>query len=444
MARPARRIGAKLWVGAYSTDSTEPNHKDIIKTMALKTIQAVSVATISNLTGRAANVALPLAVIAVYGADSHTDLFFFVMALGFYCYGTLANAITESTVPLLISSQRRLPPVNVLKYAGAISLFILVPGCIWHWSFNQFHILYAVALALMVGAGIANGVFSGVLYVQERYAPAGFTWALRFVPLVVLVMTYPHPEPLPWLALGIGAMDWLRCAILIRCSRDSGAMEEAIDLKHFIHRYRSTYGTVLAAMLVMGFNPIVDRLIAQLSGPGGISILDASDRLYGILGALCTMGLMTVLLTRFSKEASKGRLESGWPHVLRMVAWWCLAWMIAGAVAGYWGLDWWLSKGTVLKPDQCAAVKQAYWCYLIGLPLFTLGVVYAKRLQALQRTTILVWTAVLAVVLNLITSLILRMALGIPGIALATSLVYTVTAIVLITAAHRTPIENSK
>lgn len=412
--------------------------------MALKTIQAVSVATISNLTGRASNVALPLAVIAIFGADSHTDLFFFIMALGFFCYGTLANAITESTVPLLISSKRRLPPINVLKYAGAITLFILVLGCIWQWSFDQSNILYAVALALMMGAGIANGVFSGVLYAQERYAPTGFTWALRFVPLIALVMMHPHQDSLPWLALGIGAMDWLRCAILIRCSRAPRATGEAIDLKQFVNRYRTTYGTVLVAMLVMGFNPLVDRLIAQLSGPGGISILDASDRLYGILGTLCTMGLMTVLLTRFSKEASKGRLESGWYHVLRIVALWCLAWLIAGAVAGCWGLDWWLSKGTELRPDQCAAVKQAYWYYLIGLPLFTLGVVYAKRLQALQRTTILVWIAVLAVVLNLIASLILRMALGIPGIALATSLVYTVTAIVLITVAHRIPIENSK
>jgi peptidoglycan biosynthesis protein MviN/MurJ (putative lipid II flippase) len=154
------------------------------------------------------------------------------------------------------------------------------------------------------------------------------------------------------------------------------------------------------------------------------------------------MGLMTVLLTRFSKEASKGRLESEWHHKLRMIALWCLAWMIAGAAAGYWGLDWWLLKGTALRPDQCTAVKQAYWYYLIGLPLFTVGVVYAKRLQALHRTTILVWTSVLAVILNLIASLILRTVLGIPGIALATSLVYTVTSIVLITAAHRTPAEK--
>jgi peptidoglycan biosynthesis protein MviN/MurJ (putative lipid II flippase) len=408
--------------------------------MALKTIHAVSVATLSNVTGRAANVALPLAVIAIYGADTRTDSFFFVMALAFFCYGTLANAVTESTVPLLIASQRHLPPINVLKYAGAISFFILLLGCIWQRTFEQFNIVYAAALALMTGAGLANGVFSGILNVQERYAPAGFTWALRFIPLIALAMMHPLPRPLPWLALGIGVMDWLRCAVLIRCSRSSRANGEAIDLKQFVNRYRTNYGTVLAAMLVMGLNPLADRLIAGLSGVGAISILDASERVYGILGTLCTIGLMTVLLTRFSKEASKGRLESEWPHLLRMIAVWCLAWMLAGGVAGHWGLGWWLSKATVLNAHQCATVKQTYWCYLFGLPVFVLGVVYAKRLQALHRTAILFWTAVLAVTLNLASSLVLRSILGIPGIALATSLVYTVTAAVLITAAHRTPI----
>jgi peptidoglycan biosynthesis protein MviN/MurJ (putative lipid II flippase) len=405
--------------------------------MALKTIRAVSVATISNVTGRAANVALPLAVIAIFGADTRTDAFFFVMALGFFCYGTLANAITETTVPLLISSQQHLPPANILKYAGAISLLILALGCIWHWIFRQSDIIYAAALALMAGAGMANGVFSGILNAQERYAPAGFTWALRFIPLIALAMMHTLANPLPWLALGIGAIDWLRCAILIRCSRSTPPTGRAIDLKHFIQRYRTAYGAVLMAMLVMGLNPLVDRLIARLSGSGAISILDASERLYGIVGTLCTLGLITVLLTRFSKEASQGLLESRWPRVLKMIALWCLAWMLAGAAAGYWGLDWWLSKATALSPHQCAAVKQTYWCYLVGLPLFTLGVVYAKRLQALHRTAVLVRTAVLAVTLNLPVSLLLRDLLGIPGIALGTSLVYTVTAVFLITAAHR-------
>jgi peptidoglycan biosynthesis protein MviN/MurJ (putative lipid II flippase) len=412
--------------------------------MALKTIQAVSVATISNATGRAANIALPLAVIAIYGADARTDAFFFVMALGFFGYGTLANAITESTVPLLIASQRRLPPANVLKYSCAISFLILALGCIWHWIFQQFNIIYAAALALMTGAGIANGVFSGILNVEERYAPAGFTWALRFLPLIALVMMHPLSEPLPWLALGIGLADWLRCAILIHCGRSLRSKGGAIDLKQFIVQYRATYGTVLGAMLIMGFNPLVDRLIARFSGPGAISILDAAERLYGIVGTLCTLGLMTVLLTRFSKEASQGRLESGWPHALKMVALWCLAWMFAGVVAGYWGLGWWLSKATVLTPHQCAAVKQTYWCYLVGLPVFILGVVYGKRLQALRRTAILVWSSVLAVTLNLPASLLLRDLLGIPGIALATSLVYTATAILLVTATHRSLIEKEQ
>jgi peptidoglycan biosynthesis protein MviN/MurJ (putative lipid II flippase) len=190
-------------------------------------------------------------------------------------------------------------------------------------------------------------------------------------------------------------------------------------------------------MVIMGLNPLVDRFIAQLSGPGSLSILDTAERVYAVLGVLCTIGLTTVLLTRFSQKASIGRLDHGWRRTLTLIAIWSLAWIIAGAAVGHWGLPWWLSRIAALKAHQCADVTEAYWYYLVGLPVFIVGVVYTRRIQALHRTSILVWAAGLAVVLNLIASLALRSALGIPGIALAKIPVHTATALVLIRAAHR-------
>jgi putative peptidoglycan lipid II flippase len=405
--------------------------------MVHRTINAVGIATIANLIGRAANVTLPLAIIAVFGANANTDQFFLVLALGFFCYGTVANAIAESTVPLLISLNRRLCVSNILKHAAGATLLSLLVGITWHWITGQIDLVYATALALMVGAGIANGFFTGILHAQERYAPTGLTWALRFVPLIGLLLIEPKAGQLAWLAIGIGVMDWLRCVILFSCGRHAPLSGEPIDLKKFINRYRSTYGTVLIAMLVMGFNPLIDRLIAQLSGPGGISILDAAERVYGILGALCTMGLMTVLLTRFSQDAANNRLDRRWPSLMKTLAAWCLVWMVMGILGGRWGLDIWLAKGTNLSARQCVTVKLTYWYYLIGLPAFVTGVAYAKRLQAVRRTTILAMVSLMAVILNLIASLALQRTMGIPGIALATTLVYTATCIVLMTATHR-------
>ena len=405
--------------------------------MSLKTIQDVSVSTLANLVGRSANVALPLTVIAVFGADAHTDLFFLIMALGFFCFGTLANALTESTVPLLVSTNLRIPPSSILTFAGTVMLIGLALGCLWFGFIERFNPVYIPALALMMGAGIANGVLSGVLHVQERYAPSGVTWALRFVPLLALLTIRPSIDALPWLALAIGAMDWLRCAILIHCSRRGSLSNNAVNLGYFISRFRTTYGTVLLAMVIMGFNPLADRFIAQLSGPGGLSILDTAERVYAMLGVLCTIGLMTVLLTRFSQKASIGRLDHGWRRTLSLVAVWSLAWMIVGTAVGHWGLDWWLSRMAALDARQGADVTQAYWYYLIGLPVFIAGVVYTRRIQALHRTSILVWAAGLSVVLNLIAGLVLRSVLGIPGIALAKIPVHTATALLLIRAAHR-------
>ena len=120
--------------------------------MLYRTISAVGVATIANLVGRAANVTLPLAVIAAFGANVNTDRFFLVLAVGFFCYGTVANAIAESTVPLLVSFNRRLCVSDILKHAAGVTLLSLLIGIAWHWITGQIDVVYATALALMVGA----------------------------------------------------------------------------------------------------------------------------------------------------------------------------------------------------------------------------------------------------------------------------------------------------
>jgi len=61
---------------------------------------------------------------------------------------------------------------------------------------------------------------------------------------------------------------------------------------------------------------------------------------------------------------------------------------------------------------------------------------YVKHLQALQHLWVLVITAMLAVLANIAFSLVLRNLLGIPGIALATTLVYVMTCGILMLKVH--------
>jgi peptidoglycan biosynthesis protein MviN/MurJ (putative lipid II flippase) len=401
-------------------------------------VKSVSLATVANLSGRAANVAVPIAVITTCGANRETDLFFFVLAVAFYFYGIVANAVAQTTTPLLINGGLGIgrKPVSAIAIAGTLVVFSA--ALIINGLFLQTRITYLLALALMAGAGLANGVATGQWHARERYAVPGFSWSFRLIPLLAWLAAGPTAETLPLLATGIGVADCLRCALLIsgirRQPHDPGPAGTLFP-KSFI----VTYGTVIITALINGLNPLIDRIIANLSGPGGISILEAGERIYMMLAALSTMGIGMVLLTRLSQDAANGTLNENWPKVLRFTALWVFCWLAMGVLIGFGALHWWLGTAAGLDPGQLHASVWVYGYYLAGLPFFALALVYVKRLQALQQWWVMVVTATLTVALNIPLSLFLRKWMGIPGIALATTGIYMVNCVILIMAAHRTP-----
>jgi peptidoglycan biosynthesis protein MviN/MurJ (putative lipid II flippase) len=398
--------------------------------------QSVTLATLANLTGRAANVAIPIAVITVCGADKATDLFFFVLAGAFYFYGILANAVTQSTTPLLINDDLVIgrKPVVMIALYGTLTVFSVALAV--NALLPPIHVTYVLALALMAGAGVANGVVSGQWHAGERFAPPGFSWSLRLIPLLCWLAGGGGSQTLPLLALGIGVADCLRCAALIIGRRRHGQTSTAPGTV-FSPSVLATYGAVILSALINGLNPLIDRVIANLSGPGGISVLEAGERIYMLLASLSTMGIGMVLLTRLSQDVSGGTLDKSWPKILRFVGLWVVVWLTAGILIGAWGLTWWLEAATGLTSGQLHASVGVYVYYLAGLPFFALALVYVKRLQSLQRWWVMVVTSSVTVALNIPMSLLLYRVMGIPGIALATTCIHMVNCMILIAAAHR-------
>ena len=89
-------------------------------------LKATGRATLGNVLGRSANILIPLVVISACGADENTDRFFFLMAVAFFFYGTAANALTETTVPLLLSGRLRLLRGTLLRIGCGFSCLALL------------------------------------------------------------------------------------------------------------------------------------------------------------------------------------------------------------------------------------------------------------------------------------------------------------------------------
>jgi peptidoglycan biosynthesis protein MviN/MurJ (putative lipid II flippase) len=291
----------------------------------------------------------------------------------------------------------------------------------------------------MAGAGVANGFATGILHAGERFTLPGLTWALRIVPLALFALSNQPAKNLQFLAAGIGLADWLRLGLLIWPRTDFSTQIVLFGPVKFLKNHFAQYFPLALAMLIMGLNPIIDRLIASLSGTGSISILDAGERLFGILATLCTLGMMTVLLTNLSKAVINETLDKDWISIIKMAGFWSGLWLAAGLLAGYLILGEWISNVTSLSEAQILSVRKTYWYYLPGLAPYALCILYVKRLQAVQRTWTLAATSSITVLLNIPASLALHHYMGVPGIALATSLVYAANSLMLVTVVHGKP-----
>jgi peptidoglycan biosynthesis protein MviN/MurJ (putative lipid II flippase) len=393
--------------------------------------------TFANVLGRAANILIPLSVIGLYGADTHTDKFFFVLALSFYFYGTFSYAATESMVPLIIVSKSSLCSRGIVGIGLTTSIIVFIISLACSLLGCGVSIWYAAGLALMAGAGIANGFASGILHAGAKFSIPGLTWALRIVPLTLFALSKQPAKNLHYLALGIGMTDWLRLGLLLRLKSTFSKSIRLYGPLKFLKDHFPQYFPLALAMLIIGLNPIVDRLIAGLSGTGSISILDTGERLFGILATLCTLGMMTVLLTNLSKAVINGTLDKDWMPIIKMAGIWSGLWLAVGLLAGYLILGEWISNITSLNEAQILSVRKTYWYYLPGLAPYALCILYVKRLQAVQRTWTLAVTSSITVVFNIPASLALHHYMGVPGIALATSLVYAANSLMLVTAVHR-------
>lgn len=382
----------------------------------------VSTATVGHLIGRSANVIIPLAVVGAYGVNGQTDTFFLIFAVGFFFYGTLANAMSDVSVPLLISKHLAFSRVHILLIGIGGSLLIFGVAGFWHLFLIKFSWIYVIALAVLSGAGMANGLASGLLLSHERFALPGITWALRLLPVAVFFIFRPSEHSLAWLAIAIGMADWLRLFILSAYATSPAPKTPLSGFSSILSAFPA-YGIVLGAAAIMGLNPIIDRLIAQISGSGAISVLEAAERAYGILATLCTIGISSVLLTYFSKKANHGAIRLEWRKIVRFIMMLCALWICAGVVLGHWGLGMYLDRFTPLSAIQSDMVKRTYWFYLAGLPVFVFVLVHIKRLQAMQQWWAMLISACLGVGLNIPLSLLFRRWLDVPGIALATSVV---------------------
>ncbi len=383
--------------------------------------------------------AFPLVVAGTHGASSATDIFFLVYAGVLFAANTFA-VVETAVVPFVPAARRRgeadafvatlvtrmallLMPVSVALAGGALlwrDAFPAAPG----WEDGWWHLLILSLLPITHGT---SAVLSGYLNATERFLTPALAMGVRGVStLAVGLLVSP--------AIGLSAYSFgILCGELIALTWLLGASR--VPLTRFAHAGRSSgirpfwtlFLSLLSGAVANSSKGFVDRLVASMLGPGAVSILEYAERLFLMTVSVLGAPLATVLLSRWA-AAFDGSILVGddFRAALRRAQ--RLALALGSGIFLLFLVAYVLPAGQLVVRRFSAEEGQLIWLalgmYFLGAIPYLLGLVATQAILVLRDARFVTTVAVVAAVANVPLDLIGVALAGLPGIALASTVLY--------------------
>jgi len=194
------------------------------------------------------------------------------------------------------------------------------------------------------------------------------------------------------------------------------------DLQRLVWRWLP----VAAGSVLMASSTVVDQAMAAALLPGSIATLEYGNRLVAVVTSLGAGALGVAVVPYFSLLVSRGDMD-GLAHVarrwLRLVA---LASLPVVAALTAWSapvVALVYERGSFTATDT-ALVSDVQALLALQIPFYVAGIVLVRLVTALGSTRALTWISLVNTLLNAALNVVLIRYMGLPGIALATSLMY--------------------
>lgn len=184
---------------------------------------------------------------------------------------------------------------------------------------------------------------------------------------------------------------------------------------------------------VYQINVLVGTILASLLPSGSVSYLFYADRIMELPLGVFAVAIGTASLPSFSEHVSKGNFEelkSSLSFSLRLMLFVTIPSMVAIIVLHFPIISVLFQRGA-FDVQAAVSTSQALFCYALGLWAFSLIRVIVSVFYSLQDAKWPVKAAIVALVFNIIASLILMNPLKHNGLALANSLASMINVIIL-------------
>jgi putative peptidoglycan lipid II flippase len=404
-----------------------------------------------QVTFRAGEALLPLLLAAWFGRDQETDVYYFAWAV-FALAGSLLFSVHQDSalVPVLAELRAR-DPKKVAEVSGSLLAHTLAGGA----ALSAAIALAAAALFCVRYSGPALSValwmvppfatwllavavrtfFGGLLNAHHRFFFPAVGGPLAIATTLAVIATARGRMGIVAVPVGSVAGELAAAGLLAAVAMGPAGLRLRLSFARPepVRTFARLAASEVGGGAVTRINPVVDQLMAGLAGVvGGGTLLRLSGDVASVPTSLLQATLLPVLLSHLADAYATRGSQPVRATARRAVA-------VVGIVMAAAAALLWLVRGPLLRlvflhgqmdAEGVETLARLLPYHLVGLAPFGVLLVLARAHIAIRNSRIMLGMGVLNAALNAGFNLLLLPVLGLAGIALSTSCVYAVVAVV--------------
>ncbi len=419
-----------------------------------KVINATLAVTLVIFVSKAVGLVRDMIVAGYFATGWEHDAYSSAYTIFYFPVLLFNSCITSTLIPLYVDARSRDGRLAANRFASnCISLFgvfAIVASLLMlalaeplvhlvYWGFDEpKRMLTAQLTGIMMPSlvfVILSIVMASVLNANERYLTAQLTGFPLTIAVIVATVFFSRQYGIRAVAWGVFAAGIMQMLILVPSLSDS------IDYRpHFRvsdQRFKRMMFLALPAMLSMAVNELnhmVDKSLASALNTGDISAMEYAYRLITFAIGVLAVPITTVMFSRMAQKASegdKGALTDVLNQSVETLTMILLPFTVVGCVLATDIIRLVYEHGN-FGSGATMVTSGVFLFYLIGMIGFGLRDVYNRAFHALQDTRTPLIVACFTVALNVALNILLSRAMGVSGLALATSISCALGAVALV------------
>jgi putative peptidoglycan lipid II flippase len=415
-------------------------------------------ATVASLTlaGKVLGLVKEMVIAAQFGAGPSMDAFLLALSLPTFAINVVAGMLPMALTPAFVAARERhgANAARVLAgtafrhtYAVMTALAVLLAAATVLVGAMPRSGLSAEARAMLPVISLllvpftmlqgAAAAWTGLLAAEGAFAIGALAPMCVPVVMVMTVLASAHTIGIASVAVGLGIGSALQLLVLARAMRTRSLplWAHGASLQAVYAQYLPAVG---GALLTSGCG-LADQIMASWLPSGSVAAIGYGGKLVSVGMSLAIVAIGTPLLPHLSTLAERGdwlalRTFQRRSTVSVLAFTIPIAAIIALASEPLVRLAFQRGAFTAHDTDIVSRVQALY---VLQLPGHFLAVLYARAIAAMRATWWLTAGAAVSLLVNLVANVGFMRVLGAPGIALSTSLVHTLSAVMLFVVSDR-------